>query len=381
MAELNSTIVKGNLNTTGNIYENGTRVLTSESHVGDVVSVSATANSGIAIGGTSSNPTVGISSSYKLPTTTEWSNGTITQLSSAQVRITDLDTGIYQLTYRDSTTGAGPVLLYNGTSGPEQLPFYYSIDNHYSDKPLLFVQKIQNSGGTAVQWTWFSNARFANADIEGDYPYGTTTTSSGSFSEMKFSDNDHNYYPSRSYSSGLQISTSQGVSNTCALYVPNATTSQKGVVSVGTGLTASSGALSVSFGYGTNNAARGNHQHLLTDQEPPARYTGTSNFMNNFGTFCEDYLSYGFNMVRGYFVISTFAGGMSWDLYKLEYSDSPFEVHLWGYNFWNEAVVEIVVDFKNEEVNCSAQFGDGSSQTKNIHLSDTTTIFGYCILV
>ena len=43
-----------------------------------------------------------------------------------------------------------------------------------------------------------------------------------------------NYYPSRSYSSGLQISTSQGVTNTCALYVPNANgTTQAGIVSTG----------------------------------------------------------------------------------------------------------------------------------------------------
>ena len=43
---------------------------------------------------------------------------------------------------------------------------------------------------------------------------------------------DTNYYPSRSYSSGLQISTSSGVANTCALYVPYAnSSSQSGVVS------------------------------------------------------------------------------------------------------------------------------------------------------
>lgn len=56
---------------------------------------------------------------------------------------------------------------------------------------------------------------------------------------------DTNYYPSRSYTSGLQISTSEGVANTCALFVPEATTSQKGVISVGTGLSVSSGAVSI----------------------------------------------------------------------------------------------------------------------------------------
>ena len=45
-------------------------------------------------------------------------------------------------------------------------------------------------------------------------------------------DNNANYYPSRSYSSGLQISTSSGIANTCALFVPDATTSQKGVLAL-----------------------------------------------------------------------------------------------------------------------------------------------------
>jgi hypothetical protein len=44
---------------------------------------------------------------------------------------------------------------------------------------------------------------------------------------------DTNYYPSRSYSSGLQISTSQGVTDTCKLYVPNAASNQAGVVTTG----------------------------------------------------------------------------------------------------------------------------------------------------
>jgi hypothetical protein len=45
---------------------------------------------------------------------------------------------------------------------------------------------------------------------------------------------DTNYYPSRSYTSGLQISTSKGVADTCALFVPNASgTTQAGVVSTG----------------------------------------------------------------------------------------------------------------------------------------------------
>ena len=43
--------------------------------------------------------------------------------------------------------------------------------------------------------------------------------------------NFYNYYPSRSYTAGLQISTSQGITATCALYVPYANNAQAGVVS------------------------------------------------------------------------------------------------------------------------------------------------------
>ena len=46
------------------------------------------------------------------------------------------------------------------------------------------------------------------------------------------SDNNTNYYPIRSYTSGLQISSYSGSTN-CQLYVPNATASQAGVVSTG----------------------------------------------------------------------------------------------------------------------------------------------------
>lgn len=44
--------------------------------VGTVTSVAATENSGIAIAGTDANPTVGIATGYKLPTTTEWNTET-----------------------------------------------------------------------------------------------------------------------------------------------------------------------------------------------------------------------------------------------------------------------------------------------------------------
>lgn len=50
----------------------------------------------------------------------------------------------------------------------------------------------------------------------------TITQSSGGAISYTPSFTDTNYYPSRSYSSGLQISTSQGVTDTCSLFVPYA---------------------------------------------------------------------------------------------------------------------------------------------------------------
>lgn len=60
-----------------------------------------------------------------------------------------------------------------------------------------------------------------------------TGTATGTGAPMiTFNATDTNYYPSRSYSEGLQISTGQG-DNVCSLYVPYAAADQAGVVSTG----------------------------------------------------------------------------------------------------------------------------------------------------
>ena len=64
-----------------------------EQHIGDVVSVGATVNSGLSIGGTTANPTVGVASTHKLPTTTEWAD----KANDAEVVHKSGDTMIGQL--------------------------------------------------------------------------------------------------------------------------------------------------------------------------------------------------------------------------------------------------------------------------------------------
>ena len=81
------------------------------------------------------------------------------------------------------------------------------------------ANKINTNAGSATQPVYFDNG----------IPVATTYSLAKSVpSDAVFTDT--NYYPTRSYSSGLQISTSSGVTNTCALYVPYATDSQAGVV-------------------------------------------------------------------------------------------------------------------------------------------------------
>ena len=66
-----------------------------------------------------------------------------------------------------------------------------------------------------------------------NFKNGTNVTISGSGNNITISSTDTNYYPSRSYTAGLQISTSQGIANTCALYVPYASNTQSGVITTG----------------------------------------------------------------------------------------------------------------------------------------------------
>lgn len=61
----------GNTTVTGDASGKTITISSSDSHVGDVVSVGATSGSNIAIGGTSANPTVGVASGYSIPSDTK----------------------------------------------------------------------------------------------------------------------------------------------------------------------------------------------------------------------------------------------------------------------------------------------------------------------
>lgn len=63
----------GTTTVTGNATNKTITISSSDSHVGDVVSVGATSGSHIAIGGTSDNPTVGVASGYSIPSTSDQS--------------------------------------------------------------------------------------------------------------------------------------------------------------------------------------------------------------------------------------------------------------------------------------------------------------------
>ena len=126
-----------------------------EQHVGDVVSVGATANSGIAIGGTSANPTVGIASTHKLPTTSEW---------SSKANISDIPT-----TYVESVSVSGNTLTLTDASGDDTLFTPTFTEQHLGD--VVSVGATSGShisiGGTTANPT---------VGIESGYSIPSTTT-------------------------------------------------------------------------------------------------------------------------------------------------------------------------------------------------------------
>lgn len=88
----------------------------------------------------------------------------------------------------------------------------YSLSSHTH---TASISQSGSSGTTLAHNTWY------------------TLTAGGSTVTFKTpADNNTNYYPIRSYTSGLQISSYSG-STDCQLYVPYATSSQAGAVSTG----------------------------------------------------------------------------------------------------------------------------------------------------
>lgn len=139
----------------------------------------------------------------------------ITELSSQYIRITDLASGVYKLTYNGTK-----YLYYNGTSSTST----HTVTGS-SGAVILNVNKY-----STTYWHWYYiNGSSSYATLY----FGYTSTSSGSSSSKSLSSlytgTPSNYYPIRSYTSGLQISSYSGSSN-CQLYVPYCTNSQYGVV-------------------------------------------------------------------------------------------------------------------------------------------------------
>lgn len=148
----------------------------------------------------------------------QWSTPSsgITEISTQYTRITDLAAGVYKLTYNGTK-----YLYYSGTS---------STTTHTVTGSTGAVVLVVNKYSTTYWHWWYINGSTSYASIY----YGYTTSSSGSVGTSKslsslYTGTPSNYYPIRSYTSGLQISSYSGSTN-CQLYVPYATYSQYGVV-------------------------------------------------------------------------------------------------------------------------------------------------------
>ena len=136
--------------------------------------------------------------------------------------------------FNSTTIPTTYVSTVNGSSGAITNVAKTNVDNNFSVTQKINGVYIKTDGGLGFyDGTNFKKAIIAGSEDRPQYKKGTgTAVDLALYSDIP---TDTNYYPSRSYSSGLQISTSQGVANTCALYVPYANgTSQSGVVSTTT---------------------------------------------------------------------------------------------------------------------------------------------------
>jgi len=187
----------------------------------------------------------------------------VEEISTQYIRITSLNAGTYKLTYSGTK-----YIYYNGSSSTST----HTVTG-LSGEVILIVNKY-----STTYWHWYYiNGTTSYATLY----YGYTSSSSGSTGSKSLNDirtTDNNYYPIRSYTSGLQISTYSGSLN-CQLYVPYATTSQKGVISAGTGLSVSSGVASVSGVSYTTTApssanTSGDLKFVVLSSEPSTKYDG-----------------------------------------------------------------------------------------------------------
>lgn len=101
----------------------------------------------------------------------------ITEIATEYIRITDLDTGIYKLTWGGANNVAVK-LYYYGTTSTSTI----ALNNNYQNtQPILYVTKLVN--GTTYKWDWYVLGEYSNYDLT--VYFGSTTTSTGSYSTKR----------------------------------------------------------------------------------------------------------------------------------------------------------------------------------------------------
>lgn len=190
-------------------------------------------------------------------------SGGIIEISTQYVRITDLASGVYKLTY-------------NGT----KYIYYYGISStskHTVAGDAGAVVLVVSKYSTTYWHWWYINGTTDYATLYYGYTYSLGGGVNSKNINSLYTGTPSNYYPVRSYTSGLQISSYSGSTN-CQLYVPYASSSQYGAVKPGTGLTASSGTLNISslpiLTTAPTSANSDGVKIVYLESEPATKYSG-----------------------------------------------------------------------------------------------------------
>ena len=166
-------------------------------------------------------PTTTTANKVLLSTTTSgspaWSSGALSSSSTKPLYLSS--SGV--LTAGSSYAGGTAVTLNNASKAASTASFYAPTAGGTA-KTILVGAGTTSAPVWSSSSTWSGSAGFLKVDASGVTSIDTNT----------YKTTDTNYYPIRSYTSGLQISSYSGSTN-CQLYVPNATASQAGVVTVG----------------------------------------------------------------------------------------------------------------------------------------------------
>jgi hypothetical protein len=159
-----------------------------------------------------------------IPSASATASGIVTTTAQTFAGTKSFNTGVKvtegtQLTLQassSSSTDPGDLIFANG-SGSELMRLWYDSSNATANKRF----SVRFAGGTTYSVLHTGNS---SVTLNGQ----TITVNIGGTSKSLT-----NYYPIRSYSTGLQISTSSDTTNYAsgALYVPHATTTQAGVIS------------------------------------------------------------------------------------------------------------------------------------------------------